>query len=84
MKRYVLRYAGASAANDSCPEASRLVRRAGGRVIDDAPNMLLVEGSPATCKALAELLPDWTLSLDAVTPLPGVPRPAVRGASRRS
>jgi hypothetical protein len=51
-------------------------------VIDDAPDMLLVEASAATARTIAHLLPDWQVNADAMTPVPRVPRPVVRATTR--
>jgi hypothetical protein len=85
MNRYVLRYLGEGSAGgrSSTPQASQTVQRAGGRVIDDAHDMLLVEANAATGKAIEKLLPEWALSREVLTPVPSAPRPAVRTAAAR-
>ncbi|MBT9526632.1 MAG: hypothetical protein IV105_15355 [Rhizobacter sp.] len=83
MSRYVLRYAGTTPRHaESGVDTAALVARAGAKVIDDAPDMLLVEASASTARTIAHLLPDWQINADAMTPLPRVPRPAVRATPR--
>jgi hypothetical protein len=83
MSRYVLRYAGTSPRHaESGVDTATVVARAGAKVIDDAPDMLLVEASAATARTIAHLLPDWQVNADAMTPVPRVPRPAVRSPAR--
>jgi hypothetical protein len=83
MSRYVLRYAGTSSRHaESGVDTAEVVARAGAKLIDDAPNMMLVEANARVARNLALLLPEWQLNAEVVTPLPGVPRPAVRAAAR--
>jgi hypothetical protein len=65
-------------------DTAEVVARAGGRVIDDAPDMLLVEANATVVRTLVLLLPDWQLNAETVTPPPQVPRPAVRSGVSRS
>jgi hypothetical protein len=83
MSRYILRYAGTSPRHaESGVDTATVVARAGAKVIDDAPDMLLVEANAATARTIAHLLPDWQVNADAMTPVPRVPRPAVRSPTR--
>jgi hypothetical protein len=83
MSRYILRYAGTSPRHaESGVDTATVVARAGAKVIDDAPDMLLVEASAAAARTIAHLLPDWQVNADAMTPVPRVPRPAVRSTTR--
>lgn len=83
MGRYVLRYAGTTPRHaESGVDTAALVARAGAKVIDDAPDMLLVEASAPVARSLAHLLPQWQLSAETSVPLPSVPRPVVRAAAR--
>ena len=84
MSRYVLRYAGNQPRHggESGVDTAEVVVRAGAKVIDDAPDMLLVEASATVARTLSHALPDWQLSAEASVPLPAVPRPAVRTAAR--
>lgn len=80
MSRYIFRYAGSLPRRgaDAGLDAAEVVRRAGAKLVDDAPNMLLVECSARVMRELALQLPDWQLCPENVTPLPRVPRPVVR------
>jgi len=84
MSRYVLRYAGSLPhhGDESGIDTTEVVVRAGARVIDDAPGMLLVEASATVARSLPHLLPQWQLSAETSVPVPGVPRPVVRAAAR--
>lgn len=83
MSRYVLRYAGSAPRHaESGLDTAEVVLRAGAKLIDDAPNMMLVEANAVVARKLAHLLPEWQLNAEAVTPLPAVPRPVVRAAAR--
>jgi hypothetical protein len=84
MSRYVLRYAGNQPRHggESGVDTAEVVARAGGKVIDDAPDMLLVEAKAGVARSLAHLLPEWKINPEAMTPVPRVPRPAVRTAAR--
>ena len=83
MSRYILRYAGTSPRHaESGVDTAEVVVRAGARLIDDAPNMMLVEANALVARNLAHLLPEWQVNAEVVTPLPGVPRPALRAAAR--
>ncbi len=86
MSRYVLRYAGEPRphATESGVDTAEVVVRAGGRVIDDAPDMLLVEANATVVRTLVHLLPDWQVNAETMTPPPQVPRPAVRTGAARS
>ncbi len=84
MSRYVLRYAGATPRHaESGVDTVEVVVRAGAKVIDEAPDMLLVDASARAARTLAHLLPEWELCAEVVTPLPSVPRPAVGTRGRR-
>ncbi|MBC7954402.1 MAG: hypothetical protein H7Y33_00850 [Cytophagales bacterium] len=84
MGRYVLRYAGNQPrhGSESGVDTAEVVLRAGAKVIDDAPDMLLVEANAGVARTLAHLLPEWQINAEAMTPVPRVPRPAVRTAAR--
>lgn len=84
MSRYVLRYAGKQPhhGRESSVDTAEVVVRAGAKVIDDAPDMLLVEAKAGVARTLAHLLPEWQINAEAMTPVPRVPRPAVRTAVR--
>ncbi|MET0335473.1 MAG: hypothetical protein ABW190_14470 [Rhizobacter sp.] len=83
MSRFVLRYAGNKPRHaESSVDTAAVVSRAGAKVVDDAPDMLLVECNARIGRELAHLLPDWQVCAEAKTPLPGVPRPVVAGAAR--
>lgn len=84
MSRYVLRYAGNQPRHggESGIDTVEVVVRAGAKVIDDAPDMLLVEASATVARMLAHALPEWQFSSEMTVPLPAVPRPAVRTAAR--
>lgn len=84
MSRFVLRYRGPSPRHaESGVDTAAVVVRAGAKVLDDAPNMLLVEASARAARNIEHLLPEWELNAEVVTPMPGVARPAVRAARRR-
>lgn len=84
MSRYVLRYAGSQPlhAGEAVVDTAEVVARAGGKVIDDAPDMLLVEANARVATALEHLLPEWRVCAEAMTAMPRMPRPAVRAAAR--
>ncbi len=84
MSRYVLRYAGSLPhhGGESGVDTAEVVVRAGAKVIDDAPGMLLVEATAPVARSLPHLLPQWQVSPEASMPLPRVPRPLVRGVAR--
>jgi hypothetical protein len=84
MSRYVLRYAGTQSRHggESGVDTAEVVSRAGGKVIDDAPDMLLVEANAGVARSIALLLPEWSISAEVMTPVPRMPRPAVRAAVR--
>lgn len=83
MSRYILRYAGTSPRHaESGVDTVEVVVRAGAKVIDDAPDMLLVEANARAARTIAHLLPEWQLNPEAVMPLPAVPRPSVRATPR--
>jgi hypothetical protein len=84
MSRYVLRYAGSQPRHggESGVDTAGVVVRAGAKVIDDAPDMLLVEANAGVARTLAHLLPEWQINAEVMTPLPRVPRPVVRAAAR--
>lgn len=87
MSRYVLRYAGPSPRHaESGVDTAEVVARTGAKVIDDAPDMLLVEASASAARTIAHLLPEWQMNAEAMTPLPAMPRPSlgpsVRPATR--
>jgi hypothetical protein len=83
MSRYILRYAGTTPRHaESGVDTAAVVARAGAKVIDDAPDMLLVECNARIGRELTHLLPEWQVCAEAVTPLPRVPRPVVAGAAR--
>jgi len=84
MTRYVLRYAGSQPRHggESSLDTAEVVVRAGAQVIDEAPDMMLVEAKAAVARTLAHLLPEWQVCAEAMTPLPRVPRPAVRAVAR--
>lgn len=85
MSRYVLRYAGTQARHrESGVDTAEVVARAGAKVIDDAPDMLLVECNARVSRELAHLLPEWQVCAETVTPLPRVPRPALGGSTARA
>jgi hypothetical protein len=78
MSRYVLRYAGPTPRHaESGVDTAEVVARTGAKVIDDAPDMLLVEASAAAARTIAHLLPEWQMNAEVMTPLPAVPRPNV-------
>ena len=84
MGRYVLRYTGTlpSHGSDGVLDTTEVVLRAGARVIDDAPDMLLVEANASVARNLVHLLPQWQIAAETMTPVPGVPRPAVSPTAR--
>ncbi len=83
MSRYVLRYAGTTPRHaESGVDTAMVVLRAGAKVIDDAPDMLLVEASASTARTIAHLLPEWQINAEAMTAVPRVPRPVVRASPR--
>ena len=84
MSRFVLRYAGSQPRHngESGVDTAAVAVRAGAKVIDDAPGMLLVEANASVARTLTHLLPEWQLSAETVTPMPRVPRPVVRAAAR--
>jgi hypothetical protein len=84
MSRYVLRYAGNQPhpGRESSLDTAEVVVRAGAKVIDDAPDMLLVEANAGVARTLAHLLPEWHINAEKMTPVPRVPRPMVRTAVR--
>ncbi|HET7792418.1 MAG TPA: hypothetical protein VFL64_03440 [Rhizobacter sp.] len=84
MSRYVLRYTGTlpSHGSESGVDTLEVVLRAGAKVLDDAPDMLLVEANASVARTLEHLLPQWQIAAEATTPVPGVPRPALRPAAR--
>ncbi len=83
MSRYVLRYAGSTPRHvESGVDTATVVARAGAKVIDDAPDMLLLEASASTARTIAHLLPEWQINVEAMIVLPRVPRPAVRATAR--
>jgi hypothetical protein len=84
MGRYVLRYIGSQShlIGSSRVDTCEAVVQAGGRVLDDAPTMLLVEGPSTLKRALKQLLPDWQLAPESLTPVPAVPRPQLQNATR--
>ena len=86
MSRYVLRYSGNQPRHhgESGVDTAAVAAGAGARVIDDAPDMLLVEANSNVARKLTHLLPEWQVCAETVTPLPRVPRPAIRAAARRS
>lgn len=85
MSRYVLRYAGNQVRHrESGVDTAEVVARAGAKVIDDAPDMLLVECNARVGRELAHLLPGWQVNAETVTPLPRVPRPALGGGTSRA
>jgi hypothetical protein len=84
MSRYVLRYAGTTPRHaESGVDTAEVVARAGAKVIDDAPDMLLVEANARAARTIAHLLPEWQMNAEVMTPLPAVPRPSVRAGRRR-
>lgn len=84
MSRYVLRYAGTTPRHgESGVDTAEVVARAGGKVIDDARDMLLVECNARVSREIAHLLPEWQVHAEVVTPLPRMPRPAVGAARAR-
>lgn len=84
MSRYVLRYSGTAPRHaESGVDTVEVVVRAGAKVIDEAPDMLLVDASARVARNIAHLLPEWRLDVEVVTPLPSVPRPTVRSGKRR-
>jgi hypothetical protein len=84
MSRYVLRYSGSQPRHhgESGVDTAAVAAGAGARVIDDAPDMLLVEANSNVARKLTHLLPEWQVCAETVTPLPRVPRPAIRAAAR--
>ena len=83
MSRYVLRYAGTTPRHaESSVDTAAVVARAGAKVVDDAPDMLLVECNASIGRELAHLLPDWQVCAEVKTAVPRVPRPVVNGAAR--
>jgi hypothetical protein len=84
MSRYVLRYTGPLPRHggESGVDTAEVVVRAGAKLIDDAPDMLLVEANAGVARTLAHLLPEWQIAAETMTPVPGVPRPAVRSPAR--
>jgi hypothetical protein len=83
MSRYVLRYAGTTTRHaESGVDTAEVVARAGAKVIDDAPNMLLVEANAQAARTIAHLLPEWEMNAEGMTPIPAVPRPSVRAPAR--
>ncbi len=85
MSRYVLRYSGSDpqhCGGDATIDAPEVVTRAGGRVIDEAPGMLLIEVNAIAAKTLQLLLPGWRLSLETMTPAPAMPLPGQHPAAR--
>jgi hypothetical protein len=84
MSRYVLRYAGnlPHHGDESSVDTTEVVVRAGAKVIDNAPGMLLVEATATVARSLPHLLPQWQLSAETSVPVPSVPRPVVRAAAR--
>jgi hypothetical protein len=84
MSRYVLRYTGTAPRHggESGVDTVEVVVRAGAKVIDDAPDMLLVEANAGVARTLVHLLPEWQIAVETMTPVPGVPRPAVRAPAR--
>ncbi|MBX3622517.1 MAG: hypothetical protein KF891_21330 [Rhizobacter sp.] len=83
MSRYVLRYTGPTPRHaESGLDTAEVVVRAGARLIDDAPDMMLVEANAVVARKLGHLLPEWQVNAEAVTPVPRVPRPTVRAAAR--
>ena len=84
MSRYVLRYCGTTPRHaESGVDPAEVVSRAGAKVLDDAPDMFLVEASARAARNIAHLLPEWQIHAEVSTPMPGVPRPTVRVARRR-
>lgn len=83
MNRYVLRFAGKGSpvGGDAAASARAVVVREGGRVVDDATNMLLVDAHSAVAETLSRLLPDWRVSPEVGVPVPSVPRPRVTRAT---
>jgi hypothetical protein len=78
MSRYVLRYAGPTPRHaESGLDTAEVVARAGAKVIDDAPDMLLVEANANAARTIAHLLPEWQMNAEVMTPLPAVPRPSL-------
>jgi hypothetical protein len=85
MSRYVLRYTGSlpDHGGESGVDTSEVVARAGAKLIDEATGMLLVEANASVARTLAHLLPEWQIAMENMTPMPGVPRPAVRSPTAR-
>ena len=82
MSRYVLRYAGTTTRHaESGVDTAEVVMRAGAKVIDDAPGMLLVEANASAARTIAHLLPEWQMHAEVMTPLPAVPRASVQATA---
>jgi hypothetical protein len=75
MARYVLRFKGGSTSRDHARE--RIAKRPDVEIVDEAPRMLLVEGSPEAINRLSEELPGCDACLERTSPLPD-PRPKLR------
>jgi hypothetical protein len=71
--RFVLRYHGPGRA--PAGDLARIERDL--NVVDHAPRMLLVEGSPAAIARTLDGLPRWIAMEEAVVPVPST-RPRVR------
>lgn len=84
MSRYVLRYAGNQPLHngESGVDTTEMVLRSGAKLIDNAPGMLLVEANAGVARTLAHLLPEWQMNAEAMTPVPGVPRPTLHPMAR--
>ena len=69
MARFVMRFRGETSERES--QIARIQNASGVHVADSSPSMLLVETSEETISELQKALPDWSVSPERLTSLPG-------------
>jgi hypothetical protein len=77
MARFILRYTG----NGAAPAEVVARLREQLTILEEAPRMLLVDGTEPRVKKLLESLPDWLMVEERSVPLPDT-RPRVRTPRR--
>jgi hypothetical protein len=70
--RFILRYSASPAA--PLAHMAQLRAAKGVKVVDESPNMLLVDGDEAALKARVAAMPGWSLSPEQTIPLPDTRR----------
>ena len=81
MSHYILRYKGKG--RKPAGDVEKVKARPGLKVLDEgSPRMMLVDAPESALDALAEALPDWTVSPEQIYQLPD-PRPRLKDSPKQ-